>query len=89
MAKDERVIFRVSWGTLVLHTRMAASGTQDCTSYLSSVIVCKEGCDLKVGMLNLAVCRTRSCLSDLLECVSEELCEQTPVMCRTTPENTF
>lgn len=43
MAKDERVIFRVSCGTLVLHTRMAASGTQDCTSYLSSVIVCKEG----------------------------------------------
>lgn len=41
MAKDERVIFRVSWGSLVRHTRMAASGTHARTSYLSSVIVCK------------------------------------------------
>lgn len=43
MAKDERVIFRVSWGSLVRHTRMAASDTHECTSYLSSVIVCKAG----------------------------------------------
>lgn len=41
MAKDERVIFRESWGSLVRHTRMAASGTHECTSYLSSVIFCK------------------------------------------------
>lgn len=41
MAKDERVIFSTSRGSLVLQTRMAASGAHDCTSYLSSVIVCR------------------------------------------------
>lgn len=41
MAKDERVIFRDRWGSVVRHTRMAASATHECTSYFSSVIVCK------------------------------------------------
>lgn len=41
MVIDERVIFRVSWGSLVRHTWMAASGTHERTSYLSSVIVCE------------------------------------------------
>lgn len=40
-ASEESVTLRLSWGVVVLHTRMAASDTQECTSYLSWVKACK------------------------------------------------